>query len=77
MSARAPILPRLMRATEAAAYLGMGVTKFRELVKQGRIAPPSEDDGLIRWDRADLDDYADGLRPRPEPVTTPRPVRAI
>jgi excisionase family DNA binding protein len=74
---RAALLPRLFRAAEAAQYLGMGVTKFRELVAQGRIAQPSEEDGLVRWDRTDLDEYADGLRQRPEPVQPPREVRAI
>lgn len=79
MTSRAsPVLPRLMRAAEAAAYLGMGLTKFRELVAAGRIAQPTEADGLVRWERADLDDYADGLHQRPEVAKVPpRPVRAV
>ncbi len=79
MTARsASIAPRLMRAAEAASYLGMGLTKFRELVAAGRIAQPTDADGLIRWERADLDDYADGLHQRAEVAKVPpRPVRAV
>lgn len=79
MTARAAtIVPRLMRAAEAASYLGMGLTKFRELVAAGRIAQPTDADGLVRWERADLDEYADGLHQRPEVAkVAPRPVRAV
>lgn len=64
MTARAalPFTPRLMKAPKAAAYLDMSETKFRELVAAGRIAKPSDQDGLIRWDTQDLDAYADALR---------------
>lgn len=61
-------LPRLFRAAEAAQYLGMGETKFRELVGCGRIAPPREADGLVRWDVHDLDAYADDLPYRGDAV---------
>lgn len=67
-----------MRAAEASAYLGMGQTKFRELVAAGRIAQPSEADGLVRWERRDLDDYADSLHHRASMSNVPaRPIRAV
>jgi len=56
-----PLIPRLLKASDAAYYVGMGETKFRQLVGEGRIAPPREEDGLVLWDVRDLDDYADGL----------------
>lgn len=78
MSGPLPFPPRLLRAAEAAGYLGMGLTKFRELVAAGRIAQPTEADGLVRWERRDLDDYADGLHQRETaPIVSPRPIRAV
>jgi len=77
MSARPVLLQRLYKAPHAALYLDMSVTKFRELVTAGRIAPPREDDGLVRWDVRDLDAYADALPHRGESTHTPRAVRAI
>ena len=53
--------PRLMRAINAAAYLGMSETKFRELVHAGKIARPKRQDGLVSWDIRDLDAFADAL----------------
>lgn len=47
--------PRAMRADNAAAYLGMGKTKFLELVDKGVIPKAIEIDGVRIWDRFDLD----------------------
>lgn len=58
MGARAAIsfAPRLMRSTEAAAYLGISPSRLATL------DIPHKQDGRCRlYERADLDDYADGI----------------
>jgi hypothetical protein len=45
-----------MRADAAAAYLGMGKTKFLELVDSGRLPRAVAVDGIRVWDRLDLDE---------------------
>lgn len=72
-----PILPRLMKAPMAAWYLDMSESKFADLVKAGRIAQPSDEDGMVRWHLADLDAYADSLRRRDEPARIPPALRAV
>lgn len=73
----ASFAPRLMKAPLAAWYLGMSETKLAELVKAGRIAQPSDEDGMVRWRIEDLDDYADNLRRRDETARVPPQLRAI
>ena len=46
---------RGLRADNAAAYLGMGKTKFLELVDNGTIPRPAALGGIRIWDRFDLD----------------------
>ena len=46
--------PRGLRADSAAAYIGMGKTKFLELVDKGTIRPINIE-GIRIWDRFDLD----------------------
>ena len=46
---------RGLRADNAAAYLGMGKTKFLELVDNGTIPRPATLGGIRIWDRFDLD----------------------
>ncbi|MCD1616944.1 DNA-binding protein [Salipiger manganoxidans] len=48
--------PRLMPAPQAAHYIGVSVTKLRELPIPRKIL-----DGKRLYDRLDLDSYADGL----------------
>jgi excisionase family DNA binding protein len=62
--------PRGLRAEEAATYLGMGRSKFLELVKGGRLPKPRVIDGMRIWDRYKLDaafedftEHADSGRP--------------
>ncbi|RAN30666.1 helix-turn-helix transcriptional regulator [Hyphomonas pacifica] len=69
--------PRLLKAPDAAGYLGMGETKFQELVRDGRIQGPREVDGLVLWDVRDLDDFVDSLPRRGEPLRMVRQVRAV
>ena len=53
---REPLInARGLRADDAAAYLGMGKTKFLELVDNGTIPRPMNLGGIRIWDRFDLD----------------------
>jgi predicted DNA-binding transcriptional regulator AlpA len=58
--------PRAMRAERAAGYLGMGRTKFLELVDNGRMPPPVEIDRIRVWDRHDLDAAFEDLKNAPD-----------
>jgi hypothetical protein len=55
--------PRGFRAAEAATYLGMGLTKFLDLVDAGRLPRPKAIDKMRIWDRhaldAAFDDFAE------------------
>lgn len=46
---------RGLRREEAAAYVGIGPTKFDELVSNGRMPHPFAIDGCTLWDIVDLD----------------------
>jgi predicted DNA-binding transcriptional regulator AlpA len=48
--------PRGLSRAQAAAYVGLGVTKFTELVTDGRMPKPARIDGRIIWDRIKLDE---------------------
>lgn len=43
--------PRGMSRDEAARYIGVGVTKFDEMVSDGRMPRPKRVDGRVIWDR--------------------------
>ncbi|MEO0870469.1 MAG: hypothetical protein AAFY19_00715 [Pseudomonadota bacterium] len=80
MTAPRPLLtitPRLLRVADAASYVGLGETKFRELVDAGRIPKPRRQDGVVTWDVRDLDTYVDGLPQDGEVVSLSREARAI
>jgi hypothetical protein len=49
------IYARGLRAERAAGYLGMGKTKFLELMDRGLLPKAVLIDGLRIWDRLDLD----------------------
>jgi hypothetical protein len=57
-----PINPRGFRADDAAAYLGMGKTKFLELVSKGMAPRAVLIDGVKVWDRFDLDAMFDAAK---------------
>ena len=46
---------------EAAAYIGVGVTKFTELVATGQMPKPRMADTKLIWDIRELDEYFDRL----------------
>jgi len=54
---------------EAARYVGVGTTKFDEMVKDGRMPKPKRIDGRVVWDRIKLDaaftDLPDDIRLNP------------
>src|SRR5262249_50386244 len=54
--------PRGMDDDHAAAYLGLGVTKFREMVAAGIFPAAIDLDGSPRWDRVGLDHAFDALK---------------
>jgi excisionase family DNA binding protein len=47
--------PRGMSRDEAARYVGVGATKFDEMVTDGRMPKPKRVDGRVIWDRLRLD----------------------
>lgn len=48
-------IPRGLSRDEAAYYVGVGPTKFDELVKSGRMPRAKRIDGRVVWDRVQLD----------------------
>ena len=54
------ITPRLFGRKEAAAYLGIGTTKFDELRKKHELTPKLID-GLPKFDRFEIDAWIDDL----------------
>lgn len=55
--------PRGMRAPRAAAYLGMSESTFLGLVEEGKMPPPVKVRGMAIWDRQDLDDAFERMKP--------------
>ena len=49
------LAPRGLARDESAAYVGVGVTKFDQLVADGRMPKPKMIDGRRVWDRLRLD----------------------
>jgi predicted DNA-binding transcriptional regulator AlpA len=55
------LAPRGLSRAQAAEYIGVGVTKFDEMVDDGRMPRPKRIDGRIVWDRIKLDKAFDAL----------------
>lgn len=47
--------PRGLSREEASRYVGVGTTKFDEMVKAGRMPKPKRIDSRLVWDRIALD----------------------
>jgi excisionase family DNA binding protein len=47
--------PRGLSREEAARYIGVGTTKFDQMVADGRMPKPKRLDGRTIWDRVALD----------------------
>jgi predicted DNA-binding transcriptional regulator AlpA len=52
---------RGLQEPEAAAYVGVGLTLFREMVTDGRMPHPKRINRRVVWDRRKLDLYFDRL----------------
>lgn len=50
------LAPRGLSRVQAAEYIGVGVTKFDELVVDGRMPRPKRIDGRTVWDRIRVDE---------------------
>jgi len=55
------LAPRGLSRIQAAEYIGVGVTKFDEMVGDGRMPRPKRIDGRNVWDRIKLDEAFDAL----------------
>lgn len=49
------LAPRGLSRVQAAEYIGVGVSKFDEMVSDGRMPRPKRIDGRTVWDRMQLD----------------------
>ncbi len=49
------LCPRGLSRDQAAAYVGVGVTKFNEMVEDHRMPKLKHIDGRVIWDRHQLD----------------------
>jgi predicted DNA-binding transcriptional regulator AlpA len=47
--------PRGLSREEAARYIGVGTTKFDEMIGDRRMPKPRQIDGRTVWDRVELD----------------------
>ena len=68
MTRSLPLLARGLPILDAARYLGIRETKFRELVQRGEIAPPRLIDTKKVWDVRDLDAFFEGLPRADDPA---------
>ena len=55
------LAPRGLSRVQAAEYIGVGATKFDEMVDDGRMPRPKRINGRIVWDRLKLDAAFDAL----------------
>ena len=55
------LCPRGLSRDQSAAYVGVGVTKFNEMVEDGRMPKPKHVDGRVIWDRYLLDQSFEAL----------------
>ena len=64
------LTPRGLSRVQAAEYIGVGVTKFDEMVSDGRMPKPKKIDGRVVWDRILLDEKFEALE---DQSSTPKP----
>jgi hypothetical protein len=61
------LAPRGLSRVQAAEYIGVGVTKFDQMVDDGRMPRPKRIDGRLVWDRVKLDEAFELLDDDPKP----------
>lgn len=66
-----PLMPRLIARPLAATYLGIGTSKFDEMVRAGRLPRPKKIDARRLWDVRELDAAVDDLPVDGEPAQNP------
>lgn len=69
LSATRPVPRRGLSRTEAAIYIGVGVTKFDDLVATSRMPSPKRIDNRKIWDMLALDQAFDQLPEENSPPT--------
>jgi hypothetical protein len=57
----ASITPRCLNRARAAWYVGVGVTLFDEMIRDGRMPKPFKVNTRTLWDRYRLDDAIEAL----------------
>lgn len=62
--------PRGLSRTGAAYYIGVGTSKFDEMVRDGRMPAPKMIDSRVIWDRWEIDLAFDELPYREVQVST-------
>jgi predicted DNA-binding transcriptional regulator AlpA len=55
------LAPRGLNRQQSAAYIGIGTTKFDQMVADGRMPRPKRIDGRVLWDRVALDQAFEAL----------------
>ena len=55
--------PRGLRASRAAAYVGMSENTFLDLVTEGKMPKPMRIRGMNIWDRLELDHWFERYKP--------------
>jgi len=60
--------PRLMKISDASNYIGTSPTNLHRLVSRGQLAQPLIRGGERLWDIRDLDEHAESLKRRSDPV---------
>lgn len=60
--------PRLMKISDASAYIGTSTTNLQRLVEKGQLAQPLIRGGERLWDIRDLDEHAENLKRKDEVV---------
>jgi predicted DNA-binding transcriptional regulator AlpA len=58
---------------QAAAYIGVGETKFDQMVSDGRMPQPRVIDGRVVWCVYEIDDFFDRLPRRGETAANMKP----
>jgi len=65
------LAPRGLSRNQAAEYIGVGSTKFDEMVNDGRMPKPKRIDGRVVWDRVLLDEAFEALDNEDVPKKNP------
>ena len=55
------LAPRGLSRVQSAVYVGVGSTKYDEMVADGRMPKPKRIDGRTVWDRMEIDEAFAGL----------------